>query len=191
MGMLDSIWGASRRHGLGAPFLYGVPNNRIGYLGRAFGRFEVGTLEPHEIENASCSPFNPVSCMSVDPIDLVCQGGCKEVRGFYFEHAGGCLLANNIVISPSGRMVYCCACLGDYGDFVNEPGRCLERVVLDPVSMMLRRTETVVPLLETAAELDPTIEVLGTGPHPAVTASTCYQMMTGERTGTGVGGKTP
>ena len=185
--MLESIWRASHRHGLGAPFLYGISNNRIGYLGRAFEQFRVGVLEPHEIKNASCSTFNPASCMSVDPIDLVCQGGCREVKGFYFEHAGGCLLANNIVISPSGRMVYCCACLGDYGDFVNEPARCLERVVLDPVSIMLRRTETAIPFLETAVELDPTVQVFGAGPHPAVTASTCYQMMTGERIGSAVG----
>jgi len=47
--------------------------------------------------------------------------------------------------------------------------------------LMLRRAETAIPLLNTAVELDPTIKVLGAGEHPAVTGSTCYQLMTGKR----------
>ena len=179
--MLDRIWTATRKCGFGAPFLYGIPNNRIGYLGRAFGRFKVGKLAKHEIKNVSGSPFNPVASITVDPIDLVSTDGCREVQGFYFQHGSVGLIANNIVIAPSGHLVYCCACLGDYGDFVHAPQQCLERIVTDPVSVMLRRSETTIVLLNTAVELDPSITVFGTGEYAAATGSTCYQMMTGER----------
>ena len=179
--MLSRMWTACRECGLGAPFIYGISNNRVGYLGRAFARFEAGTMAPHQIRNISGSSFNPVTSITVDPVDLVGADGCREVKGFYFEHGPACVLANNIVVAPSGHLVYCCACLGDYGDFVHEPRACLERLVTEPVSMMLRRAGTVAPLLQTAIELDPTIAVFGTGEHAGVTASTCYQMMTGER----------
>jgi len=179
--MLQRIWQPALAHGLGAPFLYGLPNHRIGYLGRTFGRFPVGRLEKGRIPNASRSTFNPVGDIIVDPVDLVASGGCREVRGFVFQHGAGCSPANNIVVAPSGRLVYCCACLGEYGDFVHEPEQALRRMLTDPIARMLRLAETVVPLMNTAVELDPTIKVLGRGEHSAVTASTCYQLMTGRR----------
>lgn len=179
--MLARIWPASRTYGLGAPFLYGIPNNRIGYLGRAFGRFPIGQLKKGRIKNVSRSAFNPPTDITVDPIDLIATDGCKEVKGFVFEHGSACLLANNVVVAPPGHLVYCCACLGDYGDFVSEPQRCLKRMVTDPMSLMLRRADTVMPMMNIAVELDPTIKVFGSGEHAAVTGSTCYQLMTGER----------
>jgi len=179
--MIERIWQPALAHGLGVPFLYGLPNHRIGHLGRAFGGFPIGRLEKGRIPNASRSTLNPVADIIVDPVDLVAGSGCREVRGFVFQHGAGCSLANNIVVAPSGHLVYCCACLGDYGDFVREPEDSLRRMLTDPVAIMLRRAETVVPLMNTAVELDPTIQVLGTGEHPAVTASTCYQLMTGRR----------
>jgi hypothetical protein len=179
--MLGRIWRPALETGLGAPFLYGLPNNRIGYLGRAFGRFPLGRLGPGHVPNASGSTFNPVGEMVVDPVDLFASGGCREVRGFVFEHGGRLTLVHNIVVAPSGHLVYCCACLGDYGDFVRAPRQALQRMLTDPVSRMLRDPQTVVPLMDTAVELDPTITVLGAGAHPAATASTCYQLMTGRR----------
>ncbi|MDD5154071.1 MAG: radical SAM protein [Desulfovibrionales bacterium] len=179
--MLDRIWAATRKYGLSAPFLYGIPNDWIGYLGRVFGNFKVGRMKKHTVKNVSGSSFNPVMDLMVDPLDLVGADGCREVKGFYLRHSSGVLIANNIYIAPSGHMVYCCACLGSYGDFVREPKRCLENLVRDPISLMLRRAETAISLLNTAVELDPTIKVLGTGEYPAVTGSTCYQLMTGKR----------
>ena len=78
-------------------------------------------------------------------------------------------------------MVYCCACLGSYGDFVNQPQECLHNIVTDPLACALRKKETVIPLLELAVELDSTIRIFGTGEHKAVTGSTCYQLLSGVR----------
>lgn len=179
--MVKRIWAASWKHGLRAPFLYGIPNNRIGLLGRAFKKFKVGSIPEGEINNYSRSGFNPVSDVVVDPVDLVSTQGCREVKGFYLSHGDSGLMVNNVVISPMGRLVYCCACLGDYGDFINEPCESLKKLIIDPVTLMLRRRETVVPLFNLAVLMDPTIEIFGSGEYPAVTASTCYQMMTGVR----------
>lgn len=179
--MLDRIWEAARKYGLAAPFLYGIPNRTIAYMGRVFGTFRVGKLKKDEISNVSQSSFNPVTDMIVDPIDLVSSDGCRETTGFYFQHGPRTFLGSNINLDPCGHLVYCCACLGDYGDFVDDPQQSLQKVVTDPISLMLRRAETTIPLLNLAVELDPSIRVFGSGENAAVTGSTCYQMMTGER----------
>ncbi len=179
--MLEFIWKACRDNGLPAPFLYGIPNNRIGLLGRALRNFPAGTISRGSLENLSKSRLNPVKDVYGDPIDLMTDDGCVEVKGFFFRHGNTGILANNAVISPEGRLVFCCACLGDYGDFATKPEQSLRNMVTNPVSVMLRNSATAADLLNTAARLDPTITVLGSGKYAAVTGSTCYQMMTGER----------
>lgn len=179
--MLERIWLSCKKFNLSSPFIYGIPNNRIGYIGRAFQKFTCGIIKKSKIRNISKSKFNPLTDLIVDPIDLIETDGCREVKGFYFSNGSNGIIANNIVISPSGRMVFCCACLGDYGDFVTSPAICLRNMVVHPVSLMLRSAKTSIDLLNSAVELDPSIKVLGSGEHPAVTASTCYQMMSGKR----------
>ena len=179
--MLERIFAACRKHSQHAPFLYGIVNHTIAYLGRAFDRFKVGTLDVNEIRNASGIPLNPAGSITVDPIDLVEREGCREVKGFWLQHGSKVLISNDIVVSPSGRLAYCCACLGDYGDFLREPGSSLRRIAVDPISVMLRRKETVIDLLTTAVQVDPSISICGTYENAAVTGSTCYQMMTGVR----------
>jgi hypothetical protein len=179
--MVKRIWTSSWEHGLMAPHLYGVPNQSIALVGRAFKNFRPGKIQKNEIKNVSKSSFNPVTYLRVEPYDLVEYGGCQETKGFVVESNESNLLGHNIFISPTGEMVYCCACLGSFGDFVNHPKECLHNIVTDPLAGALRKKESVISLLELAVELDPTIKILGTGKHKAVTGSTCYQLLSGVR----------
>jgi hypothetical protein len=179
--MLHRTWTSCKKNGAYSPFLYGVPNDRISLLGRAFKNFKVGIIEKNLNINRSGSQVNPVKDLVVDPVDLISSDGCNEVKGFSVQHGSKGILVNNIVVSPDGHMVFCCACLGTYGNFVSKPEECLKNMVMDPVSLMLRKGDTSIDLLNTAVKLDPTIKIFGKGVHPAVTGSTCYQMISGER----------
>ena len=179
--MLQRIWKSSWKYGFMAPHLYGAPNQSVALLGRAIENFNPGKMQKSEIENVSQSSFNPFTYLMVDPLDLVECGGCQETKGFVVGHGESKLLGHNIFVGPSGDMVYCCACLSSYGDFVNDPRQCLHNIVTDPLACALRRKDTVIPLLKLAAELDPTIRVFGTGEHKEVTGSTCYQLLSGKR----------
>ncbi len=181
--MLNRIWVACRKVNMGAPFLYGVTNARVGLVGRALTQLGCCKAEVSLITDMSGSGLNPRASLCLDPVDLAATDGCNELKGFFCETEYGIIPVNNIVVTPEGRMAYCCACVGDYGDFVHEPRRCLRNVLLDPVSVMLRRHETAVKLLNIAVKLDPSIKVFGTGENAAITGSTCYQMLTGRRPG--------
>jgi hypothetical protein len=178
--MLERIWAANRQAGLGAPYLYGVTNRRIALLGRALESFGCCS-EMTEFQNVSGSSFNPTADITLDPINLAAAGGCRELKGFVCETQHGVILVNNVVVMPSGRLAYCCACVGDFGDFLNDPEECLRRCLTDPVAMMLRRRETTISLLNIATELDPTIAVFGSGENASVAGSTCYQLLSGKR----------
>ncbi len=178
--MLYRIWTSCKRKGACSPFLYGVPNNRISLLGRAFKNFGTG-MQREKMINRSGSLINPVKDLVIDPVDLISSDGCNEVKGFLVQQGHKSIIANNIVVSPEGNLVFCCACLGNYGDFVSEPEKCLKNLVVNPVSLMLRKADTATELLNTAVKLDPSIKIFGKGIHPAVTGSTCYQMISGER----------
>jgi hypothetical protein len=179
--MVKRIWKSSWEHGFMAPHLYGIPNQSIVLIGRAFKNFRPGKVQGSEIKNFSRSSFNPISYLRIEPHDLIENGGCQETKGFVVEANESNLLGHNVFINPSGEMVFCCACLGSYGDFVNHPRECLHNIVTDPLACALRKKDTVIPLLELAVELDPTIKVFGTGEHKAVTGSTCYQLLSGVR----------
>lgn len=179
--MLDRLWKFCNQYNMSAPFLYGITNQRIGFLGRVIDHFAPGILSKEAIENVSGSRINPIKDILVDPVDLTETEGCREVKGFYFDHQNRGFIANDVAVDPKGHLVYCCACLGDYGDFLSSPAETLRRIVTDPISIMLRSSENTIRLMNTAVGLDPTIRVLGKAPHPAATASTCYQMMTGIR----------
>jgi len=179
--MLKRIWRSAWEYGFMAPHLYGIPNQSIGLVGRAIENFKPEKVQSNEIKNFSRSTFNPFTYLRVDPIDLVENGGCSETKGFVVEHGEGNLLGHNIFIDPAENMVYCCACLGSFGDFVNNPRQCLQNIVTDPLACALRNRNTVIPLLNLAAQLDPTIEIFGAGEHRAVTGSTCYQLLSGKR----------
>lgn len=179
--MVKRIWKSSWEYRFMAPHLYGVPNQSIVLVGRAFKNFRPGKLQRNEVKNVSRSSFNPVTYLRFEPNDLTENGGCQEAKGFVVESNESNLLGHNIFIDPSGEMVYCCACLGSYGNFVNNPQECLHNIVTDPLACALRKKDTVIPLLELAVELDPTITLLGTGEHKAVTGSTCYQLLSGAR----------
>ncbi len=180
--MLSRIWKGCRKAGLGAPYLYGIPNRRIVLTGRALTCFARCDAEKEpEAANVSGSSLYPSDRLMLDPVDLVHEQGCPEMKGLFFETPLGALLLNNVVVSPAGRLAYCCACVGDYGDFVNEPNACLRNMLTDPVSLMLRQTHTTIDLLRTAVEIDPSIKVLGSGYNAPVTGSTCYQLLSGTR----------
>ena len=179
--MLNRIWTAAWKYGFMAPHLYGIPNQTIGLIGRALDNFRPGKIQKNEVNNVSQSSFNPLTYIIVDPYDLVKSGGCRETKGFVIKNGEGVLLGNNVFISPSGHLVYCCACVGNYGDFINNPQECMRTIVTDPLARALRNKETVAPLLNLAAELDPTINIFGTGDNAAVTGSTCFQMLSGKR----------
>ena len=179
--MVKPVWKSSWEHGFMAPHLYGVPNQSIVMVGRAFEKFRPGKLQEREIKNVSKSSFNPLTYLRIEPNDLTENGGCQETKGFVVQSNESNLLGHNVYVSPTGELVYCCACLGSYGDFVNHPKECLHNIVTDPLAGALRKKESVIPLLELAVELDPTIWVLGTGKHKAVTGSTCYQLLSGVR----------
>jgi hypothetical protein len=179
--MLQRIWAANKATGLGAPFLYGVTNHRIALVGRALEVFGCCNGCKPEFRNVSASSFNPEGDITLDPVDLTAMGGCRELKGFVCETEYGTMLVNNVSIMPSGRMAYCCVCVGDFGDFLHEPEECLRNSLSDPVAIMLRRKQTAIDLLNTAIELDPTIKIFGHGENAAVTGSTCYQLLTGMR----------
>ncbi len=179
--MLKRIWSAARKYGLGAPFLYGVTSSKIGLVGRALQNFKCGKIKNDEICNVSRSSFNETESIIADPIDLIATGGCDELKGFFIKTGQGIILVNNIVILPSGHLAYCCVCVGNYGNFLNDPKGSLKKMVSDPVSVMLRRAETARKLLDIAVELDSSIKVMGTGGYTNATGSTCYQMLSGKR----------
>jgi hypothetical protein len=91
------------------------------------------------------------------------------------------MFVNNIIVMPSGRLAYCCVCVGDFGDFVNDPEECMKNCMRDPIAMMLRHKLTAASLLNTAAQMDPTIKLFKEGENAAVTGSTCYQLLSGKR----------
>jgi hypothetical protein len=179
--MLERIWAASRRVGLGAPFLYGVTNHQVAIVGRALETFGNCDECKPEFKNVSGSLFNPAENIILDPVDLTVMNGCRELKGFVCETEKGTLFVNNIIVLPSGRLAYCCVCVGDLGDFVNEPEECMRNYMKDPVAVMLRHKQTAANLLNTAAQMDPTIKLFKEGENAAVTGSTCYQLLSGKR----------
>lgn len=179
--MLQRAWDACKLFGMGAPFLYGNASYRIGIMGRALDVYSCCKMASPERLNVSGSTINLPEKIEFDPIDLVTTGGCNELKGFICETEYGTILVNNIVVLPTGRLAYCCACIGDFGDFIEQPMQCLDNILKDPVAMMLRREQTAINLLNIAVELDPTIKVFGRGKFAAVTGSTCYQMLSGKR----------
>jgi len=181
--MLERIWTSCRKTGLGAPYLYGVSNQRIGLLGRALRTFGCSSKHQKPISNVSGSTFVSSKYTKLDPVDLACTDGCDELKGFICKTPMGMIPVNNIVVAPSGHLAYCCACVGDYGNFVREPRTCLKNIVVDPISIMLRQQSTATHLLNLAVELDPTITVVQSGPNAAITGSTCYQLLSGMRVG--------
>ncbi|MBU8920403.1 MAG: hypothetical protein KOO63_00955 [Bacteroidales bacterium] len=179
--MLERVWTNSIDKGLPAPHIYGIPNQSIGLVGNALRNFKKGRYSKAEVENRSCSSFNPFTYLNVDPFDLVESNGCGETKGFMIEHGEGVHLVHNVFISPQGRMVFCCACVGDYGDFINAPGDCMKNIVTNPLALAMRRKETVIPLLNLVADMDSTIRIFGEGEFANVTGSTCYQFLSGHR----------
>ncbi|GEM_PF-1570609 len=187
-GMLRQIWSACRHYGISAPYLYGITNNRVMLLGRALETFGCCKMNIVKPENISRSSINPVEEIHLDPVDLISTGGCNELKGFFCATKRGTILVNNIVILPTGNLAYCCACVGDFGNFKDDPERSLENIVRDPVALMLRREQTAVNLLNIAVEMDPSIKLFGSEKNAAVTGSTCYQLLSGKRL---AGGREP
>jgi len=179
--MLTRLWQASRSAGLAAPFLYGIPNNRVGLVGRAFETMSPGTLEAPDLRHGHSASVNPLTALVVDPIDLMATDGCRELQGFYCAHADRGFPVHNVVVAPSGHLTYCCACVGDYGDLLTDPRRALQNMAGDPVARMLRQGTSAARLLATAARLDPSVLVVGSGENAAATGCTCYQVLSGVR----------
>ncbi len=180
--MLKRIWAACKTSGLGAPYLYGINNHWVALAGRALQTFGCCHSSNTHFKNVSGSSYNPVDNIKLDPVDLVAKGGCDELKGFVCQTKYGTILVNNIVIMPTGRLAYCCVCVGDFGNFLENPQLALKRIVTDPVAMMLRKEQTAINLLNIAVESDPTIKVFGSRENAAVTGSTCYQLLSGSRT---------
>jgi hypothetical protein len=179
--MLERIWTACRECNLSSPYLYGISSRRIGLIGRALMTYANVDKRNETIRNVSGSDYVDTPGIALDPVDLVCSDGCNEVKGFLCPTPQGAFPVNNIVVNPDGRLAYCCACVGDYGDFVDSPCSTLSAIIRDPISMMLRKGESAAALLGIAASLDPTIKTFGAGPYAAATGSTCYQMLSGIR----------
>jgi len=179
--MLSRIWAACREYGLGAPFLYGLNNYWVALAGRALEEFGCCYGCRPEVNDAAGSEYIPGGDIRLDPVDLTATGGCRELKGFVCETEYGSMLVNNIVVMPSGRLAYCCACVGDFGSFLDDPADSLRNIMTDPVAVMLRREQTAINLLNIAVELDPSIKVFGYGRKAAATGSTCYQLLSGRR----------
>ncbi len=179
--MLERVWSSCAAFGFDAPHLYGIPNQNIGLTGRALEHFTPGKIEKHQIHNASGSTLNPLTYLLVDPNDLHDSDGCEEVKGFVVGNGEGNALVHNVFIAPTGRMVYCCACVGDYGDFINQPKECLESIITEPMALSLRRKTSVAQIMKLAAQMDPSIKIFGEGDWPEATGSTCYQILSGKR----------
>ena len=178
--MLKRMWNSCFKHGLSAPFLYGIHGREIYYAGRAFDKMNVGKLK--NFNNVSRSDFNPQKNYTVTTKDLIETDGCNELKGFFVEiRDKGFIPVNNININPEGHLMFCCAQVGDYGDFINYPEIALKNIIRNPIAFMMRKKETVIPFLNLVAEMDPTIKVYGSGKHPAVVSSTCYQMLSEKR----------
>lgn len=79
------------------------------------------------------------------------------------------------------KRIHCCTCVGSYSNFIKNPVECLKNIISNPIVISLRRKEIIIPLLNLAAEMDPTIKIFGTGENAAVTGSTCYQVLSDER----------
>ncbi len=179
--MLDRIWNACKESGLGAPFLYGINNHWVALVGRALEKFGCCYGSRPDFRNVSRSSFNPESSIKLDPVDLAATGGCRELKGFICETEYGAMLVNNIVIMPAGQLAYCCACVGNFGNFREHPEEALKKITTDPIAMMLRREQSAINLLNIAVEMDPSIQVFGYGSRAAATGSTCYQLLSGKR----------
>lgn len=150
-------------------------------LGRAFESFGCRSETVLKVDDVSKEPRETGGKITLDPVDLVATGGCNELKGFVCRTEGGAFLANNIVIMPSGNLAYCCVCLGNFGNFIENPQQALRNITSDPIAMMLRRKQTAIALLNTAVKLDPTIKVFGEGENRAVAGATCYQVLSGIR----------
>ncbi|MDY6935369.1 MAG: hypothetical protein SVZ03_14235 [Spirochaetota bacterium] len=181
MDMLNRIWKACRKSRIGTPLLYGVPNNRIMLLGRALVSFSKGNGKSIEVKDITKNSYYTDGRIELDPVDLIATDGCNELKGFICETEYGAFIANNIVVLPSGHLAYCCACVGNFGDFINKPQETLLNITTNTIAVMLRRKQTAINILSTAVELDPSIKLFLDGKNSAVTGSTCYQMLSGIR----------
>ncbi len=178
--MLDNMWYACKKNHFSSPFLYGIPKKEIYFAGRAFETMDIGKYS--DFKNASKSNFNPTKNYKVTTNSLIKSDGCNELKGFFVKVGENLVIpSNNININPSGHLSYCCAQVGDFGDFVNNPVDTLKNVVRNPVAVMMRRGDTVSLFLNLVASMDPSIKVFGEGKEAAVVGSTCYQMLSGKR----------
>ncbi len=165
--MVDRIWKAASICGLGAPYLYGIPNRRVFLLGRALENYLNGG--PAFFEG-----------YEVDAVDLRKTNGCNELKGFIVNTPKGGLPVNNIVVNYDGHLSYCCACVGDYGNFLEGPENTLRNLIRDPVACVLRKGESAEKFLGMAAEMDPSIAAVGASGGKAL-GSICYQLLSGKR----------
>ncbi len=178
--MLENMWYGCKKNNFPSPFLYGIPKKEIYFAGRAFEKMDIGTYSG--FKNASKSTFNPTKNYKVTTNSLVETDGCNELKGFLVKLNENLVIpCNNLNINPDGHLSYCCAQVGDFGDFVNNPVDTLKNVVRNPVAVMMRRGDTVGPFLNLVASMDPSIKVFGKGKDAAVVGSTCYQMLSGKR----------
>ena len=176
--MLSRIWKSCKKFNISSPFFYGIPGREIYYAGRAFSTMKTGDLK--NFKDISGSKFNPINNYCVATNDLS-NTGCNEVTGFSVKiDNNSMVLVNNINISPDGHLAFCCAQVGDYGDFVNDPVNTLRMLIAHPIAFMLRKKEFVVSFLNLVVEMDPTIKAYGVRRNAAV-GSTCYQLLTGKR----------
>lgn len=173
--MLNYLWHSCKINRLPSPFIYSIPQKRIMLLGRALKNFGSSLCDSRIREQQLNENLR------FDPVDLIETDGCNELRGFISKTPAGSLIVNNIVILPDGHLAYCCACVGDYGDFLENPDIALSKINSDLISVMLRKSTTASLLLKTAAEVDNTIAVFNDGENGPVTGSTCYQMLSGMR----------
>ncbi len=178
--MLKRIWRSCKKYNFSAPFLYGIHGKEIYYAGRAFDKFNLGRL--NKLKNKSKSDFNPPKNYRVTTKDLIESDGCNELKGFFVKIKNNAFIpVNNININPSGHLTFCCAQVGDYGDFVNHPENTLKNIIINPISFILRRKKTAIPFLNLAYKMDSEIEIPKNVENAAVVSSTCYQMLSGKR----------
>lgn len=178
--MLHRIWTACRHYNFPAPYLYGISSENIFNIGRAFYSLDIGPITPSK--NSAMPSYNYIKTYRVIANDLVESNGCSEVKGFLVQiHDKYAIPVNNINIDPNGHLTFCCAQVGDYGDFVNDAENSLRNIMINPIAYMIRNKESAIKFLSLAVELDPTIKVFGKGKNAAAVGTTCYQLLTGKR----------
>ncbi|MCG8569434.1 MAG: hypothetical protein MJB14_04785 [Spirochaetes bacterium] len=179
--MIKRIWQSALKHLHHAPYIYSLARKKIFLAGRALQQINPKCHFKGHLHDQVNDLFSESVHLETEALDLEKNNGCDEVKGFICSTHNGSFLANNLYIHPQGNLAYCCACVGNYGDFIHHPEETLKNMVTDPISVMLRHGKSAACLMNMAIQLDPSLDILKNTSFPAANGTICYQLLSGKR----------